>query len=143
MATDQVKKYFEDSIEEGNGFYNTQSTKVSQNTRTLVMGIITTIWVVSYNDGSFMLSNNWMIASLFIGFAYLAIDILHYFIDTCFYYNKLLSLEKKYGDKKYLTTYNQSLIKHSRLSYIWIWIKFLSFVIIAFTFLIGILKHFF
>ena len=77
MATNQVKKNFEDSIEEGNGFYNTQSTKVSQNTRTLVMGIITTIWVVSYNDGSFILSNNWMIASLFTGFAYLAIDILH------------------------------------------------------------------
>ena len=91
MATDQVKKNFEDSIEEGNGFYNTQSTKVSQNTRTLVMGIITTIWVVSYNDGSFMLSNNWMIAALFTGFAYLAIDIFYrhiFFQAIVIYYNK-------------------------------------------------------
>lgn len=138
---EEVKKRFEESIEEGQGFYHTQSTKVSQNIRTLVMGIIAIIWVVSYNDGLFELPNIWLIISLFSCFLYLSIDIIHYYIDTCFYYKKLLSLDEYYGKEEYLEIYNQALIKYSKVSFLWIKIKFYLFAIIAIIFIIGMCKH--
>ena len=141
MTDKEVKEKFEESIEEGNRFYGAQSAKVSQNIRTLVMGIIAIIWVVSYNNGIFELPNTLLVISLFASFIYLAIDILHYFIDTCFYYNKLISLEKNYGQNLYLTTYNQALIKYSRVSYRWIWAKVIVFAIIATIFIIGMCFH--
>lgn len=93
MTNKETKENFEASIEEGQGFYNAQSSKVSQNIRTLVMGIIAIIWVVSYKNGAFELPNTLLVVSLFISFGYLIIDILHYFLDSRFYYNKLISLE--------------------------------------------------
>lgn len=141
MTDKEVKEKFEESIEEGNRFYGVQSAKVSQNIRNLVSGIIAIIWVVSYDNGVFELPNMLLIISLFLSFAYLAIDILHYFIDTCFYYNKLISLEKNYGKEKYLTTYNQALIKYSKVSYGWIWVKVIVFAIIATLFVVGMWNH--
>ncbi|MBQ6777175.1 MAG: hypothetical protein IJP52_02570 [Paludibacteraceae bacterium] len=141
MTNEEVKEKFEESIEEGNRFYGAQSSKVSQNIRTLVMGIIAIIWVVSYNNGIFKLPNLLLIISLFISFGYLVIDILHYFLDTRFYYNKLISLEKNYGQKMYLTTYNQALIKYSKVSYGWIWAKVIVFAIIAILFVVGMWNH--
>ena len=141
MTEKETKENFEASIEEGQGFYNNQSSKVSQNIRTLVMGIIAIIWVVSYKDGAFELPNTLLVVSLFISFGYLIIDILHYFLDSCFYYNKLISLEKHYGQKVYLKVYNQELIKHSKVSYRWIWTKVIVFAIIAILFIIGMGCH--
>lgn len=141
MTEKETKENFEASIEEGQGFYNTQSSKVSQNIRTLVMGIIAIIWVVSYKDGAFELPNILLVVSLFISFGYLIIDILHYFLDSRFYYNKLISLEKHYGQKVYLKVYNQELIKHSKVSYRWIWTKVIVFAIIAILFIIGMGCH--
>ena len=141
MTDKEVKEKFEESIEEGNRFYGAQSAKVSQNIRTLVMGIIAIIWVVSYNNGVFELPNLLLIISLFTSFGYLLIDILHYFLDTRFYYNKLISLEKNYGQEMYLTRYNQALIKYSKVSYGWIWAKVIVFAIIAILFVVGMWNH--
>lgn len=141
MTNEEVKEKFEESIEEGNRFYGAQSSKVSQNIRTLVMGIIAVIWVVSYNNGVFILPNKLLVGTLFLSFFYLGMDILHYFLDTCFYYNKLISLEKNYGQKMYLTTYNQALIKYSKVSYGWIWAKVIVFAIIAILFVVGMWNH--
>ena len=141
MTDKEVKEKFEESIEEGNRFYGAQSAKVSQNIRTLVMGIIAIIWVVSYNNGVFELPNLLLIISLFTSFGYLLIDILHYFLDTRFYYNKLISLEKNYGQEMYLTRYNQALIKYSKVSYGWIWAKVIVFAIIAILFVVCMWNH--
>lgn len=141
MTEKETKENYEASIEEGQGFYNAQSSKVSQNIRTLVMGIIAIIWVVSYKDGAFELPNTLLVVSLFISFGYLIIDILHYFLDSRFYYNKLISLEKHYGQKTYLKVYNQALIDHSKVSYYWIWAKVIVFAIIAILFIIGMGCH--
>lgn len=133
----ETKKNFEDSIEEGQGFYNAQSSKVSQNIRTLVMGVIAIVWLVSYKNGVFELPHWLLVTALFLSFIYLVIDILHYFRDSCFYYNKLISLEQNYGQKTYLKEYNHALIKHSKVSYRWIWAKVIVFAIIAILFLVG------
>lgn len=105
------------------------------------MGIIAIIWVVSYKNGAFELPNTLLVVSLFISFGYLIIDILHYFLDSRFYYNKLISLENNYGQKDYLKVYNQALIDHSKVSYYWIWVKVIVFAIIALLFVIGMGCH--
>ena len=113
---------------------------MANNTRNLVMGIIATIWIVSYDDGHFKLPNVWLLIAMIGCFSYLFCDLVHYFVDAIFYYKQTISLEKNFENWDYLTvTYNNNLIKHSKKSYCWIWVKAVLFLLISVVFVIGIL----
>ena len=141
MNHDEKKQKFDEAIAEGQSFYSAQYGKVANNTRNLVMGIIATIWIVSYDNGHFMLPNGWLISAMIGCFSYLFCDLLHYFFDAIFYYNQTISLEKKFGNWDYLTvTYNNNLIKHSKKSYCWMWVKAVLFLIISALFIFGMVR---
>ena len=143
MNHDEKKQKFDEAIAEGQSFYSAQSGKVANNTRNLVMGIIATIWIVSYDNGHFMLPNVWLISAMIGCFSYLFCDLLHYFLDANFYYKQTISLERKFGDWDYLKdTYNNALIVHSGKSFYWMWAKFVLFVLVAFVFIVGMVVLF-
>lgn len=140
MNHDEKNKKYDEAIAEGQSYYSSQSGKVANNTRNLVLGIIGTIWIVSYDNGRFLLPNVWLIAAMCGCFFYLLFDLLHYYLDAKFYYKKTISLEKNFGNWIYLTkTYNDTLIKHSKKSYNWMIAKFVLFGFIAAVFLVGMI----
>lgn len=143
MNHDEKNKKFDEAIGEGQDYYSSQSGKVANNTRNLVLGIIGTIWIVSYDNGRFILPNIYLILALCGCFLYLLFDLLHYFLDAKFYYKKTLSLEKNFGNWSYLIgPYNNSLIKHSKSSYNWMVTKFIAFAFVAIVFVIGMIMLF-
>ena len=89
---EELKKY-QNSCESSK---NTQSSKVSNISRSMVYAIIATNWVLLYIEDTPQICNlnYWLIWSVIFSFFYIFIDIIHYFVDTCEY----VCLSKKLYD---------------------------------------------
>lgn len=125
-------------LDECQEFHYSQSSNFSKLSRTLVFGIIGTIWILSYTEQGFTPNNNWQIWTLVAGFIYLAIDIGHYFSDSCFYRSEYFQFEKE----KDVVSHDNRMSKRSRLSYCAIWGKFIILSIICTLFIVGFAKQY-
>ena len=59
-----------------------QSSKFSDVARTLIIGIIGGTWAASLKDGNFTEVNRALLMALISSCLYLAIDAIHYYIDS-------------------------------------------------------------
>ena len=125
-------------LEECQGFQYAQSSNFSQLSRTLVFSVLGTIWVVSYSDQGFIPSNNFLIWALIVGFAYLVVDVCHYFFDSRFYKKEYFKFEKE----KNISQHDSRMSKRSQLSYRAIWGKFIILIVICVLFIIGFVKQY-
>lgn len=80
--------------EELQGYYYSQSSKFSSVSRSLVFGILATIWVFIYTDGELSITNQVLLYALIAGVLYLTIDILHYFLDSISYHKEQYRLDE-------------------------------------------------
>lgn len=125
-------------LDECQGFHYAQSSKFSTLTRTLVFGIIGTIWILSYSTNGFTPSNNCLLWSLIVSFLYLAVDLCHYLGDSCFYRREYFKFEKE----KNLSEHDKRMSERSRLSYRAILIKFIIFIFVCGLFIVGFAKQY-
>lgn len=139
----EINDKYDSSIEESNGFSYSQASNVSSISRNLVMGMIATVWVVSYIDGKFVLPNKCLVCAMAIAFAYLLMDVIHYYTDARFYHKGTLSLEKHYGNPSFLKkVYNDGMIAHAKKSQRWFVGKFYLFLLTVVVFLVGMVLEF-
>lgn len=144
MSEQELKNLFDQSIEEAQGYYFGQSDKVSTISRTIVFGMIATIWVVWYRDGEINNLHWVMVLALLLCFVYLLFELICYFANACFYHKQLDNLDKYFGKKNYLDKkYNDDLQAFSKKAYIWLIVKFSFFLLCAVCFLSGMIFHFF
>ena len=80
--------------EELQGYYYSQSSKFSSVSRSLIFGILATIWVFIYTDGELSITNQVLLYALITGILYLTIDILHYFLDSISYHKEQYRLDE-------------------------------------------------
>ena len=80
--------------EELQGYYYSQSSKFSSVSRSLILGILATIWVFIYTDGKLSITNKVLLYALIAGILYLTIDILHYFLDSISYHREQYRLDE-------------------------------------------------
>ena len=66
--TDNQQDKVQRLLDECQGFHYSQSSKFSSLARSLVLGVIGTIWVISYTHNGFVLATNWLLASLISSF---------------------------------------------------------------------------
>lgn len=125
-------------LDECQNFHYAQSSKFSTLARTLVFGIIGTIWILSYSTNRFNPSNNCLLWSLIVSFLYLAVDLCHYFWDSCFYRSEYFKFEKE----KDISEHDSRMSKRSQLSYRAIWIKFIIFIFVCGLFIWGFAKQY-
>lgn len=125
-------------LDECQGFHYSQSSNFSKLSRTLVFGIIGTIWILSYTEQGFTPNNNWQIWTLIVGFIYLAVDVGHYFSDSCFYRSEYFHFEKE----KNVFSHDNRMNKRSQSSYCAIWGKFILLSIICILFIVGFIKQY-
>lgn len=138
MTDKEIKQKYDDSIGEGQQYYNGQSKNVSDSSRAIVFSMIATIWLVSYEDGAINRPHLILCISLLLCFIYLFLDITLYFINARFYHNQTISLEKHFGNEYYLKkTYNKQMITYSKKAYRWMCVKYSLFVVTALFFLAG------
>lgn len=71
-------------LDECQGYKYAQSSNFIKLSRTVVFGIIGTIWILSYSNGEFKIHNTSLITSLLFAFLHISIDLLHYLVDMIF-----------------------------------------------------------
>lgn len=140
------KNNYETAIGEAQEYYGNQSGKVATISRTLVYGMITTVWVVSYSDGAIQIPHPILLVALFCCFIYLLFDLSLYFANACRYHKQQILLEEHKGknDAAYIAQngeYNKTMISIHNKAFIWICIKFGLFIVTAISFLIGLYCH--
>ena len=101
-AKQRKDKMFEEKKEklqkETQEYMYAQSSKFSSVSRSLIFGIIGTIWVITYTEGQLCIPNFALFISLLSGIVYLVIDVIHYYTDSKSYedeQNKFDSYKKQ------------------------------------------------
>ena len=81
-------------LDETQKYMYQQSSKFSSVSRSLILGIIGTIWVLTYTEGKLRVPNNWLLYGLIGGLLFLLVDVIHYFWDSMSYQRELYRLDK-------------------------------------------------
>ncbi len=119
-------------------FHYDQSSNFSKLARSIVFGVIGTIWILSYSAEGFTPENIYLISSLIAGFVYLVVDVCHYFWDARFYRMEYFKFEREKDEKQHDDRMNS----RSRLSYRAIWGKFIILIIVCALFVVGFVKQY-
>ena len=82
-------------LEECQGFKYTQSSNFSTLSRSIIFGIIGTLWIISYGDGEFTFPNRCSLYAMCAAFVYLIVDLIHYYWDSCFYKKEYVQFDKE------------------------------------------------
>ncbi len=80
-------------LDQTQSFMYQQSSKFSAVSRSLVFGIIGTVWVLTYTDGNLRVPNVWLLSSLITGLVFLLVDVIHYYWDSMSYYKESYKLD--------------------------------------------------
>ena len=105
--------------------------------RTLMFGIIGTIWVISFTEEGLKFSNRWLFAALSLCLVYFLVDVIHYFCSAMIYQNISNKAKKCETFGEYLKQKKRTYKINSR-SVICIYIKFTVLTIAAFAFCKGL-----
>lgn len=74
-------------------FMYSQSSKCSSVSRNVVFGIIGTIWIISFQDGQFNITNRFLFSSLMISLLFLLTDVIHYYTDSRCYWREIWRMD--------------------------------------------------
>lgn len=120
-------------------FMYAQSSKFSSVSRNLILGIIGTIWVITYSDGNLKISNYWLFGSLIVALLFLLVDVIHYYWDTISYHNEQYKLDKYSCQKELDNEHEPRMDTINKRSHSFIVIKFWILMFVSFLFVIGLL----
>lgn len=136
-------KYKEKRLDECQTFHYSQSGKMSNLARTIIFGIIGTIWIISYSEKGFIPANRCLYWALCLSFLYLLIDVSHYFVDSLLYRYEYFRLDKNKNDNNFVTNTHESYMnKVSKNSFIILLVKFLLLLTTSICFIVGAVNHF-
>lgn len=126
-------------LEETQEYMYSQSSKFSSVSRTLILGIIGTIWVITYSEGKMFFPNFCLALSLVCGLLFLLTDVFHYFLDSISYHKEEYKLEE-YKTQKDLDSEHETKMNHiNNRSHGFLIGKFVILMITAIFFAIGLL----
>ena len=125
-------------LDECQGFHYAQSSSFSKLSRTLVFGVIGTIWVLSYSIEGFSPSNDWLLWDLIVAFLYIVVDVCHYFIDSCFYRSEYFQFDKE----KDISEHDKRMNKRAHRSFYAICGKFIILCVVCLLFIVGFIKQY-
>ena len=126
-------------LEETQEYMYSQSSKFSSVSRNLVLGILGTIWVITYADKAFDIPNNWLLRSLFVCLFFLLTDVVHYFWDSMSYHKELFTMDKYTSQEDLDDKHEKRMNYISKRSHYFIVAKFMILLFGALFFVIGII----
>jgi hypothetical protein len=127
--------------EELQGYYYSQSSKFSSVSRSLIFGILATIWVFIYTDGNLSITNRVLLYALIVGILYLAIDILHYFLDSISYHKEQYRLDEYKTTEDLDNRHEPFMDGVNKRSYAFFITKFIVLFLTAFLFITNIIQR--
>lgn len=142
MKGEQFKEYFERRTQESNTTMFKQSTKVSSLGRYIIYVFIATIWMFSYEDGRFIIPSTYLAVTMAACLLYLLIDMVHYFIETCWHYKlgRFIYHSSNQKVEKVEPYINNQFLKINRFSFIMFVTKFIWCSVVSILFIINIVE---
>lgn len=125
-------------LDECQDFHYKQSSNFSKLSRTLIFGVIGTIWVLAYSKEGFSPSNDWLLWALIVAFLYLVVDVYHYFSDSCFYRGEYFQFDKERDTSEH----DKRMNKRAHRSFYAICGKFIILCIVCILFIVGFIKQY-
>lgn len=123
------------------GFMYSQSSKLSSVSRNLIFGILGTIWIMTYVEGKLTIPTPQLFYALLISLFFLAVDVLHYFLDSISYHHQQYNLDtyKTFEELRYV--YDRDMDRINKRSHRFIIWKTLVLFIASMLFVWGILDY--
>ena len=115
-----------------------QSSKFSSVSRFLIVGIIGTIWILTYAEGKLLVPNYFLLASLISSLLFLFIDVIHYFADSMSYQKELYRLDDYKSQDDLLMKHELIMNTINKRSHRYIIIKYCVLMLAAVLFIIGL-----
>jgi hypothetical protein len=137
-STDVNQSDIQKLLDECQTFHYSQSSSFSKLARTLVFGIIGTIWVLAYSTEGFSPSNDWLLWALIVAFLYIVVDVCHYFFDACFYRGEYFQFDKE----KDISEHDKRMDKRAHSSFYAICGKFIILCFVCLLFIVGFIKQY-
>ncbi len=116
-----------------------QSTKFSSVSRQLILGIIGTVWVVTYKDHEISIPYIILNIGLFLSIVYLCVDVLHYYWDSNSYQKELYNIDTYKSENDLSEKHEPFMDKVNIRSHRFIFVKFWLLMVVTFMFFIGML----
>lgn len=129
----------EEKLKECQEYHYSQSSNVSKLARTVVYGMIGTLWILIYSNNVYREPCLWVKIALGLCFFYLLLDLGHYFWDACNYRNEYFRLEREQNREGILYRHEEYMNRVSIRSFRLLIVKFISVFVISAVFLIGVL----
>ncbi len=124
------------------GYRYSQSSKFSSVSRTLVLGIIGTIWTIILNSKKGSTCHPLLTLALLLSISYLVCDVRHYYKDSKNYFDQQFKLCKATTNAA-LDEHDTQMDELSKQSQYYVKWKYKILCIAVITFLIGMIDHFY
>ncbi len=131
------EEQIEKLLEECQGFKYTQSSNFSTLSRSIIFGIIGTLWVISYTEKEFTFPNNFALSAMCAAFVYLLVDLIHYFWDSCFYKREYVRFDKEKTSETAVRDHNQRMDRNADNSFNFFRGKCILLLITVLLFMLG------
>lgn len=119
-------------------FMGDQSGLFSSVSRTLIFGIIGTIWVITYSDNGVNVPNKYLLLSLGMSLVYLLADVSHYYWDTMSYQKESKKIWRYNTSEELDSELRRGLTKINKRSVNFIRIKWWGLILTALLFSYGL-----
>ena len=136
---DPFLKRKQELLDETQEFMYNQSSKFSTVSRNLILGIVGTIWILTYSDGKLDIPNGWLLWSLLLAIFFLLVDLIHYFWDTMSYHDELYKLDEYKSQDEIDHIHEPKMDSINKRSHKFIVFKFCMLLITSILFLVGII----
>ena len=141
-AKQRKDKTFEEKREklqkETQEYMYSQSSRFSSVSRSLIFGIIGTIWVITYSDGHMRIPNWALLFGLLAGLLFLFSDVIHYYSDSVSYEKEQNQFDDYKTQEDLDNKHEPIMDRINKRSHIFINTKFVILIICSILFIVGL-----
>ena len=129
-------------LDECQGYKYAQSSNFTKISRTVIFGIIGTIWILSYSKSGFEIHNTCLFVSLFFAFLHIIIDLIHYFWDMIFYKNEYVKFANDRECENAIKEHDKRMDKNADISFNFVCVNAFVLLLTAISFIKGFIFQF-
>ena len=137
-----LKDRCEELLSECQTYKYNQSSNFIQLSRTVVFGIIGTIWILSYSHGSFTIHNTILIVSLILAFIHILIDLLHYFCDMVFYKREYVRFASEQYNDNAIKNHDDRMDNNAKKSFLFVVVNSAVLLLTVICFIVGFISQY-
>ena len=117
-----------------------QSSRLSSVSRNLIIGMLGTIWVMTYSKGNMTIPNPYLFFALLTSMLFMVVDVVHYFWDSISYHRQQYKLDKYKTNEEIDNIHEKQMDKINKRSHNFLLGKTFVLFLAALLFIRGILE---